>query len=191
MRPYFLIYSFVLLALTWYGVGLPRAFAEPLRHSTTLSSDERSTRTERKGQFTAEIRSDVPLAKLFQRLRTQFSGGWFGPYRVINSEPNTHTLLVTRDQIDNESWNNWATCHVDNVDMLDSLQDGTVTLQIALTPVQTITKASVSADFKGVYGLTPTSPTITVSCASTSLLEQELLSQIVATTQPLQHTSQS
>ncbi len=191
MKPYLLIPSFVLLALTWYCVGLPRAFAEPLRHCTKLSSDERATGTERKAQVTAQIRSDVPLEQLFQRLQTQFSGGRFGPYRVINGEPNTHTLVVARDQIDNESWSKWATCHVDNVDMLDSLQDGAVTVTIALTPLQKVTTASVSADFKGVYGLTLASPTITVSCASTSLLEQELLSQIAGTAQPLQHITDS
>ncbi len=186
MKPYLRIPSLVILPLAWCCVGLPTALAAPLSQRTTLSSDERSTGMENPAQLTEEIRSDVSLEKLFHRLEIQFSGGWFGPYRIINSEPDKHILVVARDQIDNESWSNWATCHVDNVDMLDSLQDGAVTLKIALAPIQNVTMASIAADFKGVYGLTPASPTITVSCASTSLLEKDLLSRIAEDKQPIE-----
>ncbi len=122
--------------------------------------------------------ASMPADRLFRKLRSQFAGGWLGPYRVVKSNPRTRTLVVRLDQIDSQSWSKWAYCKVGPLDMIDSLKDGAVVMNIKLHPVKHTTYTAVSAEFEGTYGLG--SSIKNVACVSRGALEDQVLTNIAA-----------
>lgn len=118
----------------------------------------------------------MPAGRLFSKLKSQFAGGWLGPYKVVRSNPRTRTLVVRRDQIDPDTWSKWAYCKVGPEDLLDNLKDGAVTMTIKLHPVKQQTFTAVSADFLGTYGLV--SSIKNVQCVSRGVLEDQVLKDI-------------
>jgi hypothetical protein len=133
-------------------------------------------------QITHHGTSPIPAGRLYHALKTQFTGGWLGPYQVVSSDPKTRTLVVRRNGIDLDSWSKWAYCKVGPLDMLDSLRDGTVTMAIKLEPARGVTYTSTTADFEGVYGLTSTGKV--VPCISTGVFEDNVLATIDAEKPP-------
>ncbi len=127
----------------------------------------------------APIRAEAN--KLFDELKTGFSGGRFGPYQVVDSDVRTRTLVIKRNAIDQQTWSKWAYCRVDPIDMIDSLRDGKVTLTLKLEPTtKTVTYAVVWAEFNGSYGIGTVNKN--VQCTSTGVLEENILHQVGATT---------
>jgi hypothetical protein len=134
-------------------------------------------------QITHHGTSPIPAGRLYRALKTQFAGGWLGPYQVVSSDPKTRTLVVRRNYIDLGNWSNWAYCKVGPLDMLDSLRDGYVTMAIKLEPARGVTYTSTTADFEGIYGLTPSTGKV-VPCLSRGVLEDEVLATIAAENPP-------
>jgi hypothetical protein len=123
----------------------------------------------------------APAGKLFDELKTGFSGGRFGPYQVVDSDAPARTIVVKRNAIDPESWSKWAYCRVDPIDMIDSLRDGKAMLTVKLEPTtKTVTYAVIWAEFNGDYGIGNVNKNF--QCTSTGVLEEHLLHRIGATT---------
>jgi hypothetical protein len=133
-------------------------------------------------QITHHGTSPIPAGRLYRALKTQFAGGWLGPYQVVSSDPKTRTLVVRRNYIDLDNWSKWAYCKVGPLDMLDSLRDGYVTMAIKLEPARGVTYTSTTADFEGIYGLASTGKV--VPCVSTGVLEDNVLATIAAQNPP-------
>ncbi len=134
-------------------------------------------------QITHHGSSPIPASRLYRALKTQFAGGQLGPWQVISSDPKTRTLVVRRNYIDSENWSNWAYCKVGPLDMLDTLRDGYVTMAIKLEPARRVTYTSTTADFEGIYGLTPSTGKV-VPCISRGVLEDQVLATIAAENPP-------
>ena len=103
-------------------------------------------------------------------------GGFF---RIVRADPANHLLVVKRDRIDSQNWNNWAYCKLGPQQLLYNLEDGTATVTVKITPSgKSFSDVSVTADFKGTYGLAGNQTT--AQCVSKGVLEEGVLQAVGA-----------
>lgn len=111
---------------------------------------------------------------LFDQLKTDFSGGKFGPYVIVSTDVPTRTVVARRSSIDSANWARWAYCRMGPLDLLDILRDGSVTLTVSLEPAtKWRTWAVVKADFSGTYAIG--AEVKQTQCISTGVLEEDIL----------------
>jgi hypothetical protein len=183
MRKPSLILVIATAGLLWFGLG--EAVPQPIGGTAVTQPTEGSSQgpavtSEARPQLVERATLEERPSKLFRRLEEQFNEGSLGPYRIVSSDAKKAELKVRRDSIDNDNWTKWCYCKVDPLNMLDSLQDGTVLVTIDLSPVSNATDVAVATDFEGTYSLTEASKATTVSCMSRGVLEKELVSTIIA-----------
>lgn len=103
-------------------------------------------------------------------------GGFF---RIVREDSAKHLLVAERDRIDSKNWSDWAYCKLGAAQLLDKLNDGRATLTVKIAPSGTsFSDVSVTADFKGTYGLG--SAETTAQCVSTGVLENQILQAVGA-----------
>jgi len=113
-------------------------------------------------------------SRTYQLLHNYFSEPINGLFTIVRAESATHTLVVKRSEIDTEHWTEWAYCKLGPEQLLDSLEDGAVTLTVQLRPAASdSSEVSVTADFEGTYGLG--SSRTTAQCVSKGGLEAAIL----------------
>lgn len=116
---------------------------------------------------------------LFDQIKTNFSDGRFGPYTIVSTDPARHTIVVRRNNIESADWARWAYCPMGPLDLLDSLRDGSVTMNVKLEPTtRWTTWAVVKAEFIGTYGLGASVKR--TQCVSTGVLEEDVLRRLGA-----------
>jgi hypothetical protein len=105
-------------------------------------------------------------------------------FHIEHSDAATHTIVAKRSGIDSVTWSRWAYCKVSTVHLLDTLQDGAVTVTAKASPGGNNTSlATVSADFVATYGLG--NATNTVNCSSDGVLERQILEATGAQPPPI------
>jgi len=97
-----------------------------------------------------------------------------GLFTLRSADERTHTLVAKRVGIDLQSWGQWAYCSLGPSHMLDTLTDGSVTVNVTVEASgKTASYVTVGADFEGTYGIG--SSESTTQCVSKGLLEQNIL----------------
>ncbi|HKV56242.1 MAG TPA: hypothetical protein VJN94_16535 [Candidatus Binataceae bacterium] len=110
--------------------------------------------------------------RTFEILKNYFSSN--GAYKILRADPAEHTLVAKRNGIDTESWSDWAYCEMGPEHLLDTLDDGAVTLTVKIKPIsKDSSEVSVTADFEATYGLGDAETT--TQCVSHGVLENQVL----------------
>ena len=95
-------------------------------------------------------------------------------FELVSADEKTSTIVAKQTGIDSARWKTWAACETDPLHMIYQLNDAIVTLTIKLEQgARNTTFMTVSADFRGIYGLAQDQATI--ECKSTGALEDSIL----------------
>jgi hypothetical protein len=115
-----------------------------------------------------------PVSDVFHLLKTYFTDRLQSKFQTVNANAETATIIAKQTGIDNVRWREWAVCQTDPMHILYQLNDAIVTLTVKLeqAPHDT-TFMTVTADFRGIYGLAQDQTTI--ECTSTGALENNIL----------------
>ena len=69
------------------------------------------------------------------------------PFTIVQADSARH-VVAKRSGIDTQSWSEWAYCKLGPQQMLDTLEDGTVTLTVKISPGGgNFSNVNVTADF--------------------------------------------
>ncbi len=121
-------------------------------------------------------------ARTYAMVKEYLSDPLKGLFTVAQGDPATHSLVAKRSGIDTQNWSEWAYCKLGPEQMLDTLEDGAVTLTIKISPGGgDFSNISVTADFKGTYGLAGSQTT--AQCVSKGVLENRILEAVGAAPQ--------
>ena len=94
--------------------------------------------------------------------------------KIVSEDPGAHKLVATRQDIDTQTWGEWAYCKLGPSHLLDTLENGAVTVTVDIEPAANNTSfVKVTADFRGTYTL-GSSETAT-TCVSNGVLEDDIL----------------
>lgn len=115
-----------------------------------------------------------PMSEVFGTLKNYFSDSGLSKFTLVSADEKTGTIVAKQNGIDSARWSEWAACSTDPMHMIYQLTDAAVTVTVKLQrDAQDTTFATVSADFKGTYGLAQDETTI--ECRSTGTLEDSIL----------------
>ena len=96
-------------------------------------------------------------------------------FKLVKADARSRTIIATRNGIDVGTWSQWAYCKMSPAHLMDSLDNGGVTVKIRVEGVGRHTSyVHVDADFEGTYqslGATRTAQ----QCVSKGVLEQNIL----------------
>jgi hypothetical protein len=101
-----------------------------------------------------------------------------GLFTIVSADPRRHTLTATRHNIDTQTWGEWAYCKVSPEQLLDTLDDGAVTLTVSIQDEGSSSDVTATAKFTGTYGLGGSQTT--TECVSTGALENRLFEAVGA-----------
>jgi len=119
-------------------------------------------------------RVGYPVEQVFGTLKHYFNDSSLSGFRLSSADDKSWTLVATRSGIDGENWKRWAFCKTSAQQMIYQFEDGTVTVTVQLQKAgNQAAFVTVSADFKGRYGLG--GQETTVDCVSNGSLEQDLI----------------
>jgi len=115
-----------------------------------------------------------PTEQVFGALKKYFADSGMHQFELVSADQATGRIVAKRRAIDDNTWREWAYCELPAINMLDTLKDGTVTVNVRLKRDQpNRTYVTVTADFKGNYALGNAEHT--VSCQSKGVLEKNIL----------------
>lgn len=98
-------------------------------------------------------------------------------FTVLSTDETTGVIRARREGIDTAIWNRWAYCKVGPLQLLDTLQASTATVEVKLERAgNDATYVTVTANFQAVYGIG--SQRSTVQCISNGALESDLLAVV-------------
>ncbi len=122
----------------------------------------------------AEVRR--PLSEVDQLMREYFSPDSMHDFHIVSQNRNKAKaeIVARRTVRDKLKWTELAYCKVPAMQMLDTLQEGTITVRVKLereSPGRTY--VTVVPVFEGVYEFAGN--TNTRQCASNGVLEKEIL----------------
>jgi hypothetical protein len=136
-----------------------------------------------------------PVPDVFKTLKSYFSNRLESKFELVSADEKTDTIVAKQTGIDSARWSQWAACETDPMHMIYQLNDAIVTLTVSLEQApHKSTFMTVSADFRGIYGLAQDQTTI--ECKSTGALENNILAfagaqmpgaQAAATSTPPSH----
>jgi len=115
-----------------------------------------------------------PVSDVFHVLKSYLSDRLESKFQTVSANETDATIVAKQTGIDSERWRQWAACQTDPMHMIYQLNDAIVTLSIKLDQApHNTTFMTVSADFRGIYGLAQDETTI--ECKSTGALEDSIL----------------
>ena len=117
-------------------------------------------------------------AQTFAALKQYFSSPASNLFHLVSADPGTGTIVAKRDNIDSQTWGEWAYCKLSPMHLLDTLQDGAATVNVKVEPSGNSSFVTVNADFEGTYGLADSSDT--TQCISNGVLEKDILAAVGA-----------
>jgi hypothetical protein len=113
-------------------------------------------------------------AHVYEVLRNYLADTVRSSFELVSADPATRTIVAKRHGIDTQTWGEWAYCKVGPEHLLDTLEDGTVTVTVKIEPsTKQASFISVSADFEATYALG--SKESVIQCISNGIVENELL----------------
>lgn len=117
-----------------------------------------------------------PLNQVNQALLDYFSPDSMHDFQIISRSRGKSKFEITarRTVADNVKWTQWAYCKAPAMRMLDTLQQGNITVRVKLdreSPNRTY--VTVTPQFEGVYQFAGN--TNTLQCMSNGVLEQDIL----------------
>ena len=114
-------------------------------------------------------------SQTFHKLKGYFSDETASQFHLVRADARTGTIVAKRSGIDTGTWSRWAYCKMSPTHLLDSLEDGTVTLKIKVEDSGGHSSyVHVDADFEGTCGGLGSNQT-TQQCVSQGVLEQHVL----------------
>ncbi len=117
------------------------------------------------------------FSETFRTLKNYFSPGT--PFTLVTADEATGTIVAKRSNIDQNTWSQWAYCKLSPLHMLDSLEDGSVMVNVKVERAGNDSSyVTVSTNFEGTYGLA--SQVNTTQCTSRGVLEKNILAAIGA-----------
>jgi hypothetical protein len=123
-----------------------------------------------------------PLDQVYAGLDNYFSPDSMHDFQVV-SRTRTKSkveIVAKRTVMDKMKWSTWAYCEVPATQMLDTLQQGNITLRVKLDRESANrTYVTVTPDFEGQYQFAGNSTTR--PCASNGVLEKDILRAAGAT----------
>jgi hypothetical protein len=115
-------------------------------------------------------------SQTFHKLKSYFSDEAASQFQLVRADARSRTIIAKRGGIDTRTWTEWAYCKVSPSHLLDSLDDGTVTLKIKVdSSGRHSSYVHVDADFQGIYSRLGSKQTTTQQCVSQGVLEQNIL----------------
>jgi hypothetical protein len=121
-------------------------------------------------------------ARTYTIVKDYLSDPYNGLFTIARMDSARHLVVAKRSGIGSHTWSDWAYCKLGPNQMLDTLEDGTVTLTVEITPGgRKFSYVRVTADFKGTYGLAGNETT--AQCISKGVLENRILQAVGATPQ--------
>lgn len=119
----------------------------------------------------------------FGKLKGYFSDTAASQFHLISADTRAGTIVAKRSGIDQRSWSEWAYCKMSPSHLLDSLDDGAVTVTVKVeSDGRRSSYVHVDADFEGTYSGVGSGQT-TQQCVSQGVLEQDILA-VAGATQP-------
>ena len=117
----------------------------------------------------------------FHKLKGYFSDMAASQFRLISADARTGTIVAQRSGFDDRSWSEYAYCKMGPGHLLDSLDNGAVTVKVKVEGVgRRSSYVIVDAEFEGRYGGLGSSET-TEQCVSQGLIERNILAAAGAT----------
>jgi hypothetical protein len=105
-----------------------------------------------------------------------------GLFKIVRADSISRIIIVQRAVIDTRNWGEWAYRKLGPEHMLDTLENGTVTLTVKISrDGHNTSNVSIAADFKGTYGLAGAETT--VQCVPKGVLENRVLQAVGASPQ--------
>ena len=121
----------------------------------------------------AEIKA--PYAKVYQNLKRFFALDSSHLFEATEADEKLGVIRAKRIGIDSRTFGEWAYCKTSPLNLLDSLQDATVTVKVRLEKDSpTRTHVAVTTEFVGEYSLAGTN-THTITCETLGALEDQIL----------------
>jgi hypothetical protein len=118
-------------------------------------------------------------ARTYAIVKDYLSDPLKGFFRIIRTNSARHLVIAKRSGIDSQTWNEWAYCKLGPNQMLDTLENGMVTVTVKIDPDRgNLSNISVAADFTGIYGLADRQTT--AQCVSRGVLENRILKLVGA-----------
>jgi len=115
-----------------------------------------------------------PSDQVFGALKQYFSDTLKHQFQLVSADKGSGVIVAKRHGIDENTWTNWAYCKTPALNMLDTLTDGTVTVNVKVQPDgPNQTRVTIAPDFKGYYSLGNAQNI--VSCQSKGALEKDIL----------------
>jgi hypothetical protein len=112
--------------------------------------------------------------RTFERVKDYFSNPENGNFTILRADSGHLMVVARRNGIDSQSWNDWTFCKLPPDQMLDALEDGTVTLTVRIDGAgDNSSYVSVVANFKGTNELAGKQNTS--QCVSKGILENQIL----------------
>jgi hypothetical protein len=119
-------------------------------------------------------RAPQDAERTFRIVQNYLSDPAHGLFTVVRADHATHTIVAERHSIDTQNWGEWAYCKLGPEQMLDTLENGAVTLTVKIKDASGgASDLSVTADFKGTYGLGGSE--VTAQCVSKGVLENRII----------------
>jgi len=111
----------------------------------------------------------------FRKLKGYFSDEAASQFHLLSADSKSGIIVAKRSGIDTRTWSEWAFCKMSPSHLLDSLDDGSVTLRIKVDRSgKHSSYVRVDADFEGTYGGLGSNQN-TQQCVSNGVLEQNIL----------------
>jgi hypothetical protein len=114
-------------------------------------------------------------AETFSKLKGYFSDDAASQFHLLSADSKSGTIVAKRSGIDTRTWAQWAFCKMSPSHLLDSLDDGSVTVRVKVDRSgERSSYVRIDANFEGTYrGLGSTQST--QQCVSNGILEHNIL----------------
>ncbi len=117
-----------------------------------------------------------PLDQVYAAVSNYFSPDSLHDFQIVSRSRSKSKaeFVAKRTMQDKIKWSEWAYCRVPTMQLLDTLQQGNITVRVKLERESANhTYVTVTPDFEGIYELAGNSRT--QQCASNGVLEKDIL----------------